>query len=155
MLWFEALKTLEADRTRYLYYFWNLDFMALVCCGAITENREMTKNNWDLELEAVWIKVVNEEQFTRRLQKYKGAPFILFWKILTLKNIEKHNSTQSKIKPLTQPKGEAGNHKRGFILYSAMGMEDVENGAVVYDRMRVRDCFFANVFLTRLSGFGS
>ena len=94
-------------------------------------------------------------QLQRRLQKYKGAAFFLFWKKLTLKNIEKHNSTQSKIKPLTQPKGEAGNHKRGFILYSAMGMEDVENGAVVYDRMRVRDCFFANVFLTRLSGFGS
>ena len=89
MLWFEALKTLEAERTRYLYYFWNLDFMALVCCGAITENREMTKNNWDLELEAVWIKVVNEEQFTRCLQKYKGAPFILFLENTNVKEYRK------------------------------------------------------------------
>ena len=43
------------------------------------------------------------------------------------------------IKPIIRPKGEAGNHKRGFILYSAMGMEKVENGPVVYDRMRVCD----------------
>ena len=36
-----------------------------------------------------------------------------------------------------QPKGEAGSRKWGFILYTAMGMDTMENGAVIYDRMRV------------------
>jgi len=47
---------------------------------------------------------------------------------------------QPTIKPLIRPKGEAGNRKHGFILYDAMEMSKVENGAVVYDRMRVSDC---------------
>ena len=43
------------------------------------------------------------------------------------------------IKPIIRPKGEAGSRKRGFILYTAMEMDKVENGPVVYDRMRVCD----------------
>jgi len=43
------------------------------------------------------------------------------------------------IKAIIRPKGEAGSHKCGFILYDAMEMGKVENGAVVYDRMRVSD----------------
>jgi hypothetical protein len=46
------------------------------------------------------------------------------------------------IKPITRPKGEAGSRKRGFILYDAMEMDKVENGPVVYDRMRVCGGFF-------------
>jgi len=43
------------------------------------------------------------------------------------------------IRPIIRPKGEAGSHKRGFILYNAMEMSKVENGPVMYDRMRVSD----------------
>ena len=39
--------------------------------------------------------------------------------------------------PILRPKGEVGSRKRGFIIYTAMGMDKVENGPVVYDRMRV------------------
>jgi hypothetical protein len=49
---------------------------------------------------------------------------------------------QPMIKPIIRPKGEAGSRKRGFILYHAMGMDKVENGPVVYDRMRVCDRWY-------------
>lgn len=52
---------------------------------------------------------------------------------------EKRKISQTVIKPLIRPRGEAGSRKRGFILYEAMEMSKVENGAVLYDRMRVSD----------------
>jgi hypothetical protein len=51
---------------------------------------------------------------------------------------DKQKSTRSLIKPIIRPKGEAGSRKCGFSLFTAMGMEDIENGPVVYDRIRVR-----------------
>ena len=50
---------------------------------------------------------------------------------------EKRRTSQTTIKPVIRPRGEAGNRKRGFILYDAMEMSKVENGPVMYDRMRV------------------
>ena len=50
---------------------------------------------------------------------------------------EKQKNSKSSIKALIRPKDEAGNRKRGFILYDAMEMNKVENGPVLYDRMRV------------------
>ena len=47
---------------------------------------------------------------------------------------------QPTIKPLIQPKEEAGNRKHGFILYDTMEMSKVDDGAVVYNRMRVSAC---------------
>ena len=44
------------------------------------------------------------------------------------------------IKAIIWLKGKAGSCKHGFILYDAIEMGKVENGAVVYDRMRVSDC---------------
>ena len=86
------------------------------------------------------------KELRRRLQKHKGEA--LFFprqkKNLTFQTTEKKNSTRSEsgIKPITRPKGEAGSRKWGFILYTAMGMDTMENGAVVYDRMRVCACRF-------------
>jgi hypothetical protein len=57
--------------------------------------------------------------------------------IISLVEKQKHDSTRATIKPIIRPRGEAGSRKRGFILYDAMGMHKVENGPVVYDRMRV------------------
>ena len=59
-----------------------------------------------------------------------------------LTDIRKTSNLKSTIKPLIRPGGEAGNRKRGFNLYEAMEMNNVENGPVVYDRMRVsEECF--------------
>jgi hypothetical protein len=67
--------------------------------------------------------------------------------------------TQTMIKPLIRPRGEAGSRKRGFILYDAMEMNKVENGSVLYDRMRVSDNFGLNLYPKTFSsfslGFGS
>ena len=43
------------------------------------------------------------------------------------------------IRPIIRLKGKAGSRKHGFILYNAMEMSKVENGPVMYDRMRVSD----------------
>jgi hypothetical protein len=63
----------------------------------------------------------------------------LFQFELSLPFIVDRNKTTSTttIKPLIRPTGEAGNRKRGFILYDAMEMSKVENGTILYDRMRV------------------
>ena len=50
---------------------------------------------------------------------------------------EKQKNSRTSIKAIIRPKGEAGNHKRGFILYDAMEMNKLENDPVLYDRMRV------------------
>jgi hypothetical protein len=82
------------------------------------------------------------KELERRLRKYKGMS--RSYQPLesdddNFHNIEKQkrDATGPAIKPIIRPRGEAGSRKRGFILYHAMGMDKVENGPVVYDRMRV------------------
>lgn len=80
-------------------------------------------------------------ELERKLRKYKSMSWPLtrarFW--LCIAETQQTTGTRTTIKAIIRPKGEAGSHKRGFILYDAMEMGKVENGAVVYDRMRVSD----------------
>ena len=73
---------------------------------------------------------------------------------------EKQKNSRTSIKAIIRPKGEAGNRKRGFILYDAMEMNKLENGPVLYDRMRVSvdsKLFWATymIFQSRVLGFSS
>ena len=75
-------------------------------------------------------------ELERRLRKYKGILNLLVWSILS-GFPRKTKKSRTSIKAIIRPKGKAGNRKRSFILYDAMEMNKVENGPVLYDRMRV------------------
>ncbi|KIM38668.1 hypothetical protein M413DRAFT_29912 [Hebeloma cylindrosporum] len=60
------------------------------------------------------------KELQRLVQKYKGT----------------QKTMKTTVKQIIRPKGEAGSRRRGFILYDAMGLHKMENGPVMYDRMR-------------------
>lgn len=82
------------------------------------------------------------KELKRLLRNYKGLGLpSIDLNFTYFANIpEKPRATETKTKPIVRPKGEAGSRKRGFILYDAMEMGKVENGPIVYDRMRVCEC---------------
>ena len=78
------------------------------------------------------------EELERRLRKYKGMFYLSELPIFIFKIFYRQTEiSQRRNHTHPRPKGEVGSRKRGFILYTAMGMDKVENRPVVYDRIRV------------------